>query len=232
MNKLITAIKKLDLEAVKELFAKDPKWICWAEKDGKNALHYLCGLAIGDNEYKAELSLRILKFLLKSGMEINSVHKIPEHGGYFPGMPLWYAYTRGRNERLYKYLLKNGADPNHCMFAIAWYDDIKAAALFQKFGADINELAGDTTPFTAAFGWRKFAAAEWFLKNGADVNFADSKGNTALFYAVKRKFDEAQIRMLLKYGADPDQKNKEGMSPRMLAETKGPRKILAILDPA
>jgi ankyrin repeat protein len=49
------------------------------------------------------------------------------------------------------------------------------------------------------------------------VNFADNKGNTALFYAVKRKYDSEQIEMLLKYGADANKKSKDGISPKMLA---------------
>lgn len=218
MNKLITAVTNLDIERVKELFQKDPKWIGWSEKDGKNALHYLCGLNISNDPKKVEASFGILKLLLKSGVDINSVHNIPDKNCDFPATPLWYAYTRGRNEKIYTYLLKNGADPNHCMFAIAWYDDAKAAALFKKHGASIHDVSGKDNPFLASIGWRKFQMAEWFLKNGADVNFADEKGNTALFYAVKREYDAEHIKMLLKFGADPGKKNNDGISPKMLAK--------------
>ncbi len=58
------------------------------------------------------------------------------------------------------------------------------------------------------------------------MNFADEKGNTALFYAVKRQYEPERIRMLLKYGADPDKKNKNGVSPRMLAKPKKQKDIL------
>ena len=39
-------------------------------------------------------------------------------------------------------------------------------------------------------------------------------------FAVKRKEDDT-IRMLLRYGADPDKKSDEGLSARKLAEEKG-----------
>lgn len=149
-------------------------------------------------------------------MDINSLHRIPDKNCDFPATPLWYAYTRGRNEKLYKFLLKNGANPDGCMFAIAWYDDAKAAELFKRHGAKITDESGQDTPFLAAFGWKKFAAAEWFLKNGADVNAPDEKGNTALFYAVKmrQKYEEKDIELLLKYGADINKENNEGISPK------------------
>ena len=230
MNKFITAIKNLNLSLIEELLHRDAKWITWAENSGKNALHYLCGLNIGEDQQKAETSMEILKLLLKNGMNINSVHRITENCGFFPATPLWYAYTRGRNETLYTWLLKNSADPDHCMFAIAWYDDVKAASLFKKHGAKIDDGSGSDTPFLAAYNWKRFNIATWLLKNGADVNFADAKGNTALYYAIKRKYKIEDIKLLLKFGADFDKENNEGISPKKLAELNRQRKILSLFE--
>jgi len=228
MNRFITAIKELNLSRIEELLQKEPQWLSWKEDDGKNALHYLGGVVISKFPEKAETSLGILKLLLKSGMDINSIHNIPDGCGVFPATPLWYAYTRGRNELLYKHLLAHGANSDHCMYAIAWYDDAEAAALLKKYGASINGDTGADTPFIAAFNWKRYHVAEWFLANGADVNFADDKGNTALYYAVKRKLPIEQIQLLLKYGADLDIRNKEGISPKILAETNRQKKILSL----
>jgi len=227
MNKFIQAVKDLDLPYLEALLQKEPKWINWAEDNGKNALHYLCGVDVSKDPLKAEASFLILKLLLKSGMDMNSVHKIPDGCGDFPATPLWYAYTRGRNEELFTYLLGVGADPEHCMFAIAWYDDAEAAALFKKHGAVIDDHSNGDTPFLAAFMWKRFKVAEWFLKNGADVNAADKDGNTALYYAVKRKYKIEQIQVLLKFGAGFDRENNKGISPKKLAEANKQRKILS-----
>lgn len=228
MNKFIQAIKDINLSTVEELIQRDPKWINWCEDDGKNALHYLCGVPVLTDAVKAKASLHILKLLIREGMDINAVHRIKDACGFFPASPLWYAYTRGRNKTLFAYLLKNGANPNHCMFAIAWYDDDKAAILFKKYGAVIDDGSNGDTPFLAAFTWKKFKVAEWFLKNGANVNFADNKGNTALFYAVKRKYEMERIQLLLQYGAHPAIENKEGISPQKFAELNRQRKILQV----
>ncbi len=229
MNKFIQAVKDLDYDAVRTLAAKDPKWLQWAEKDGKNALHYLGGVTVGDDPAKADISLQILDFLLDGGMDINSVHLIGDGACPFEATPLWYAYTRGRNNRLYTRLLELGAYPGRCMFAIGWYDDAEAAELFVKHGATITDDAGNHMPFVAAFLWRKYAVARWFLENGADVDTTDEHGNTALFYAVKRKFPDEMIGMLLDFGADPDHANHEGVSPRSYALAKRQRKMLNLL---
>lgn len=229
MNKFIHAVKDLDLDGVREITGKDRKWFEWAEPSGKNALHYLCGLNISGDPAKAEASLKILKFLLAGGMDINSIHRIEEKNcDYFPATPLWYAYAKGRNEKLYKYLLKNGANPDNCMWAISWCDDVDAAKLFIKHGAKLGENPGLNDLFLGAFAWRKYRFAEWLLKEGADVNARGPKGMTALMFAVKRK-EEDTIRMLLKYGADPDKKSDEGLSARKLAEEKGPKRIANLL---
>jgi ankyrin repeat protein len=46
----------------------------------------------------------------------------------------------------------------------------------------------------------------------ANINFVDSEGNTALFYAIKEKIKIEYIKLLMQFGADFN-KNKEGISP-------------------
>ncbi|MBA4055175.1 MAG: hypothetical protein C0490_10720, partial [Marivirga sp.] len=178
MNKFIQAVQRLDYDAVKQLVSKNPKWLEWSEKKGKNALHFLGSINVSNDKFKAELCLKMTKLLLKNGMDIDSVHQIPEKKGFFPATPLWYAYTRGRNEKLYTWLLKNGANPNHCMFAIAWNDDVKAAEWFKKYGAIISD-----PPFLAAFYWKKYKMVEWFLRRGVNVNYIGPEGYSALLLA-------------------------------------------------
>jgi ankyrin repeat protein len=226
MNKFINAVKELDLDKVKALLEKEPGWATWREENGKTALHYLGGVKVDNDTDKAAKSLQMLQLLLKAGMDMNAVHSIAEEGcDIFPATPLWYAYTKGRNEKLFTYLLKNGAEPNHCMFAIAWNDDVEAARLFKKHGAVI-----ESTAFLGGFNWKRFKISAWFLQNGADVNFADEHGNTALLLAVKKKYPIEEIQMLLECGADINKENKMGISPKKLAETNRQRKILQFFE--
>ena len=223
LNQFVKAIQSLDLDDVKKLLQL-PKWQEWSEKSGKNGLHYAAGInVLGDNE-KEKQAFDIFQYLLKSGLDINSVQKIEEKNCFFAATPLWYAYTKGRNKKIYTYLLKQGADPNHCMFAIAWYDDVKAAELFKSYGAAI-----EPAHFLAAFFWQKFNVAEWFLQQGMDVNFEGEEGYTALQLAVKKNRPDL-VKMLLNYGADPEQSTNKFASPRRMAEEKRQRVILELFD--
>ncbi|MFC4811932.1 ankyrin repeat domain-containing protein [Paenibacillus sp. GCM10023250] len=226
MNRFIRAVRNVDLDAVRGLLREEPKWLDWSEEDGKNALHHLCGLDMSGDPRKAANGLPLLKLLLGSGMDLNAVHRIASKSGgcdFFPATPLWYAYTRGRNETLVNYLLAEGANPGNCQFAIAWNDDVAAAERFRRYGAEIDDGV-----LLAAYMWKRFAIAEWLLKHGADVNEADEEGNTALHHAIKRKDTGELLQLLLRYGADPEQPNKAGITPRALAEANNRKKALSL----
>ncbi len=229
MNSYLKAITDFDLATVKDILGRSPKWLGWAEASGKNALHYVCGVGPSDDPEKADAALAILKLLLKRGMNINSIHRIEEKKcDFFPATPLWYAYTRGRNEKLYKYLLKQGADPSNCWWAIAWYDDVAAAKLWLRHRARIDERPSLDDLFLGAFQWKKYTFAKWLLEQGSNVNAVGPGGLTALMLAVKRT-DEDAITFLMRNGADPDKKNGDGITARKIAETKGPKRIMKLL---
>ncbi|SEL53504.1 ankyrin repeat domain-containing protein [Parapedobacter koreensis] len=233
MNNFIKAIKRLDFGTVEALLHKEPKWISWAEDSGKNALHYLCGVAIGNDKQLAADSLRLLKLLLDSGMDYNSIHQIADPNcDFFPATPLWYAYAKGRNETLYRYLLEQKASPENCLWAIIWNDDVEAAELFKKHGAKISDSSGVDTFVPGAFHWRRFRIAKWLLENGADVHAIDPEGNTALHIAVNRKFKLEHIALLLRFGANPHRENKAGISPRALAQSGNRKGVQALFNPA
>lgn len=214
MNRLTNAIKQLNYDAIDHLL-ENPRWQNWQEKSGKNALHYLGDVQV-NNTVEAELSVSILEVLLNSGLNLNSIHRIPEKAGYFPATPLWHAYAKGRNKRLYTALLEKGANPNHCMFAIAWNDDVEAAQLFLQHGAMI-----ESGVLQAACHWKRWQIAEWFLTQGADVNEVDGKGNSVLHLALNRNAPTAFIQLLLNHHASVDSPNQRGVTPLHIAKQKG-----------
>jgi len=108
--------------------------------------------------------------------------------------------------------------------------DIESAKLFKKYGAAIDDGGSGNTPFLSAFNWKRFNIAQWFLEQGANVNFSDPSGNTALYYAVKRKYKIEHIELLLNYGANYNQKNKARISPREFAEINHHRKVLSLFN--
>ena len=116
----------------------------------------------------------MVSLLLDRGLDVES--KLPPEQDRCTA--LFFAVARGGNATLIKLLLKRGAKvqnaPGGGLFAAAWHDDVGNLDLLVKAGAKIDVVVG-MTPFLAAWMWKKFKAARFLAKRGADVNFLDPK---------------------------------------------------------
>src|SRR5205814_828912 len=154
-------------------------------------------------------SIRLADLLLEHGLDINDAAFTEEN---FRATPLWHAIAFGKNIDLASFLLRRGSTPDYCMFAAAYNDDAAAIRLLAKNGAEIDPEAEGATPVLAAVQWSRFKAAEELLKCGANPDYQDSKGMTALHCMLKKGTDKKYIRMILGYGAKTNIKNKVGMT--------------------
>jgi uncharacterized protein len=227
--RMIEAVKRLDVEAVRQLLATEPDLRSVTDRRGFNLLHLACCVPCADLGIAESQSATMVGLLLDHGLDVESTLP-PEQDRC---TALFFAVARGRNATLIKLLLRRGAKvqnaPGGGLFAAAWHDDVRSLDLLVKAGAKVDVVAG-MTPFLAAWTWKKFAAARFLVKRGADVNVADAKsGRTALHYGVEKEFDPAQLAWLVDQGASPDIKDKGGVSARDRASRKRDRRWLDAL---
>jgi ankyrin repeat protein len=196
------------------------------DRQGRNLLHLACSVPPAKRGASETAQSRLVAFLLDDGFEIG----VPI--GRDKCTPLFFAVARARNLRLVKLLLARGAiakgAPGGGLFAAGWWQDLKILDVLLAAGAEIDVVAG-VTPFLACWGWKRFDAAKFLATKGADVNFRDKKGKTALHHGVEKDFDPALLAWLVKHGASPDLEDREGVSPRLRASRKRDKRYLAAL---
>lgn len=223
-TRIIEAVRNLDLESTKELLSAKPSLLNATDRQGRNLLHLACSASCTNLKVPEAVSARMVNFLLDSGLDVESPVLV---GRCDICTAIWFAVARGRNPTLVKLLIKRGAKPTG-LYAAGWYEDIELLDLLIRAGATID-VVGGVTPFLACWCWRKFEAAKYLARKGADVNFQDSKGKTALHYGVEKEFDPALLRFLVRSGASPDIKDRDGVSPRMRASRKRDKRFFEAL---
>jgi ankyrin repeat protein len=174
-------------------------------------------------------SIATARALLAGGADINAVHHIPDSGEHFPASPLWHAIARGRNRSLARYLLREGADPNYCLWAVVWNDDIVTARLLHDHHANLDLTFHAETPLLYATRLRRPRMARWLLAHGANPNIGDANGVTPLAVAVKRRHSLGEIEELLAHGANQHVADRDGRCPRSLAAPSASR-LRQLLD--
>jgi hypothetical protein len=192
------SVRNLRWRELGEAFAARPDLLGARDERGRNWLHLCCaapGGAAGDSIRTADLPLD-----LGLGLEEPAFTE-----GEWKATPLWFSIAWGKNLALAAHLLERGAVPKYCLFAAIWNDDRAAIRLLLSHGADVDEdTAPGESPLGGAVGWSRFGPAEELLEAGADPDFRNSKGDTALHLMLRKGSGIEAFRMFARHGARGD----------------------------
>jgi ankyrin repeat protein len=219
--KIQKSVCHLDLDSTQALLQRTPSLITVEDRGGRNLLHLACSASCKELGVPESVSARVVKFLLDNGLDVESTLVTDE----YPCNSVWFAVARGRNATLVRLLVGRGATPRG-LFAAGWNEDVKLLALLITLGAPVDERAEDETPFLHCWNNGRFGAARFLVRKGADVNFQDSAGRTALHYGVRKEFEPKVLRALVRMGASADVEDRDGISPRRLASRKRDKRFL------
>jgi ankyrin repeat protein len=228
-TRLIERVKALDASAVDAALTESPELLAHREPRGWTWLHLACRREVEDDAVRAAASIETAKVLLRHGLDLNEAAFTE---GSWRATPLWCAIGRGRNLPLARFLLEQGSDPEHCLWAAAYARDVAAIELLVSFGASLDPYAEGETPFLFAVSWSHFEAAECLLRRGADPNARDEKGRTALHMMIKKGSDPAHLRMVIGYGARLDIPGSDGLTAADLLRRKRDPQLRALAGTA
>ena len=147
--------------------------------------------------------------------------------------------------KIFQLLIDKGADPkksaddNSLLYNAATSGDTNIISLLIRSGLKVNDTVsfGDY-PINAAMTYRSFAALKMLVENGANVNVSTMgalleafDGITPLMFAALSN-DKPSLFYLLDHGANPNLKNKRGLTALMLlqqSEIDDPEMTLALI---
>lgn len=225
-TRLFEAVKHLDLQETKKILDAKPELLEVWNDQGRNLLHLACGANCKQLERPEAAGVRMVEYFLDRGLDI----ELEGLSGKDPCKPIWFATAFGRNASVVKLLIKRGAQPTG-LYAAGWWDDTHILKLLLDAGADA-EVVVHGTPFFEIWSWGRFASAKMLALRGANINYQDKKGRTALHIGVEKEYDPALLKWLVKHGASPDIPDREGVTARLKASRKRNKKFLAALESA
>ncbi len=195
-------VRGFDAAGVRSAFVARPELLDYRDERGRNWLHLTASISIPDHpELDVAESLAIARCLIDAGLPIDEPAFVE---GTWEATPLWYAVSRGRNGPLVRWLLDEGASPEHCLWAAAFRDDEDLLRLLTARGASLEAVAEGETPLLGAVKVSRFRAAAVLLELGADPDFVDDAGMTALHYMLKKGSDPAHVALFARQGARGD----------------------------
>jgi hypothetical protein len=224
LGQALDAVRSANREVLTELLRLHPRLVeaQVTRAPGSNLLHQACGVnpeAIGR---PAADVIAVIDLLLAAGSDIRSRYALPEGGQ----LNATFAAVRGGSVEVLRHVLEKGAGPGGMYSAMGSPEAIR---LLHRHGADLEEVAHDETPLLHALKNRAFAATRTLLELGADPNHADSKGATALHYAVRQYEGREVIERLLDHGASKEARSKQGATALDVAMRMGRAEVIALL---
>ena len=222
-TRLLEAVKQLDLAEAKRILAAKPELLSVWNEQGRNLLHLACSADCKKLGKPEAAAVKVVAFLLDRGLDIE------QDGGAGPDLckPIWFAVAKGRNAAVVKLLITRGAQPTG-LYAAGWWDDTHILKLLLDAGAD-QEVVVHGTPFFEIWAWGRFKSAKMLALRGANVNYQDKRGRTALHIGIEKEYDPALLKWLVARGASPDIPDREGITARTKASRKRNKAFLAAL---
>lgn len=203
-----------------------PDLLSVTDERGRNWLHHCCRSPLDEGD--PTNSIRTADLLLERGLGLDTPAFLE---GEWQATPLWFAIAWGKNLALAEHLLDLGANPNFCLFAAAWNHDRAAIRLLLARGADIEEGAGrGETPLMGAVAWSRFGPAEELLIGGADPDYRNVKGMTALHMMLKKGSAPEPIAMFARHGARGDIPGPDGRTAADILRRKKDPAYRALAD--
>ncbi|MGC4091928.1 MAG: ankyrin repeat domain-containing protein [Polyangiaceae bacterium] len=224
-TRIIECVRTLDFAATKALLDERPSLLGVKDAGGRNLLNLACSASCSDLGVPQGSSKRLVRLLLDRGIDVESTVVMDDQ----PCNSVWFAVARGRNATLVEFLIERGATARG-LFAAGWHEDLAILKALVNAGASVDEVAEDETPFLHCWKTGRFKAAKFLLRSGANVNFQDSKGRTALHYGLKKGLEPSLLRFLVRSGASPDIADCKGVSARQQASRKRDKTLLAALN--
>ena len=212
---LTERVKAFDVAGVCADLDARPDLLDVRDERGRTWLHLIAAQPVGGDAGKAAASVEIAKALLERGLDMNDAAFTEGPNGEWRATPLWYAVSRGENLALARFLLEQGCDPDHSLFAAAWNRDIPAIRLLREFGAPLSDQM-----LLDAVGWSRFEAVEEFLRQGCDVNVVGADGRTALHVMLKKDSAPEHLRMVIGFGARGDIPDRDGKTAAQILSRK------------
>jgi uncharacterized protein len=137
-------------------------------------------------------------------------------------------------------LLLRGADPNRRDGGRGGHTPLHYAAqeghsrvtkLMLIAGAHVNSKSGGFTPLALAVCAEHLATVRVLLAHGADPNARcpPDDNDTPLHMACVWNDSDRVIRLLLRYGANPCLRSRDGMTPAETAKRRGKKRLFALL---
>jgi len=201
-TKLTDLVRRFAASEVSRSLDESPGLLAHRDDRGRNWLH-LC--ASVDVEARSELdpreSVRLAGVLLDLGIGVNEPAFTE---GAWQATPLWYAVGRGNNLRLAEFFLDRGSTAEHCLWAASFNEDGAMLRLLIDRGAPLEAVVEGETPLLGAVKMSRFGKIDVLLEAGADPDFRDAKGMTALHYMLKKNSPKEQFQVFADHGARGD----------------------------
>jgi uncharacterized protein len=197
---LFKAAKAWDPAATEALLAVAPDLGQATDPKGRTALHLACAAKASGLPAADPHGLKTVAALLEAGAELEAAVPTDKDEGDHRSTPLWFAVARGENLPLVQFLLKRGADPSTCLWAVVWRDDEVFCRELLKHKPRLNLRAHGETPIFYAARLQRLKTLDLLIEAGADPTIADNKGRDAIDIARVRGLPKDLIDRLVELG--------------------------------